>query len=169
MLAKIFRHSIYPRVSLFAAKLAAAVRGQLAFRVLGENIEPTLSQGAICRYRRVAFNEQLIRGCVVAFTVPDFEGQVVPSRVIAFGGESIKISAGRLFINELSIEEPYVRSGFAREDYSTYLPEQLVPEGRYFLLGDYRDVSKDSRYLGPIQHAAILGVVTGHETADTKR
>ena len=55
------------------------------------------------------------------------------------------------------------------EDYSTYLPEQLVPEGRYFLLGDYRDVSKDSRYLGPIQHAAILGVVTGHETADTKR
>jgi len=163
MLRQVFRHFVLPRASLAAARLSAAVRGQTAFRVLGENMEPTLPQGTICLYRRPDSDDQLVRGSVVAFIVPEFEGYVVPSRVVAVGGESIRIAAGKLFVNEQRVVEPYVKVGFATAEYSTELPPRVVPAGRYFLLGDYRDASKDSRHLGPILRAAILGLVTPHE------
>ena len=156
MLGKVLNHFVAPRVTLAAAKLSAALQGQAAFRVLGQNMEPTFPQGTICRYRRMGPAEQVIRGSVVAFTCPEFAGHVVPSRVLAVGGDTVQIEDGQLFVNGQKLAEPYVK-GTTSSEYTT--ESQVVPEGTYFLLGDYRDASKDSRHLGPVSRASILGLV----------
>lgn len=162
MLGKVLSHFVIPRTALAVAKLAALLAGQVAFRVQGQNMEPTLSQGSICRYRSISSKEQLARGNIVAFTHLEFVGHIVPSSVLAIAHDTIEIRAGEVLVNGEKIVEPYVRSNFALGEYSTELQKQTVPSGSYFLLGDYRDASQDSRYFGPVQKAAVLGLIAGH-------
>ena len=159
MLGKIFKHFVAPRAELAAERLAAKLRDQTAFRVLGQNMEPTLPQNSIAAYRTVPANERLERGTVIVFTVSEFAGQSVPSRIIAIEGDRVALRGGKLLVNEQHVLEPYVKTGFSSSEYSTEMAELEVPAGSCFVLGDYRDASKDSRILGPIPRSSILGIV----------
>ena len=158
MLWNIVTHFIEPQVNLAAAKLSAALRGQAAFRVIGQNMEPTLAQGTICRYRQMGANEQVARGSIVAFTTSEFAGHVVPSRVLAKGGDTVQIKGGQLLVNGQVLPEPYLRST-TPDEHPDELSPQVVPKECYFLLGDHRGASKDSRHFGPVPRSSLLGVV----------
>ena len=67
-------------------------------------------------------------------------------------GESIKIIDGIIYINGEKIEDKYASS--QTKDFSL---EETIPENTYFVLGDNRIVSNDSRYLGPIKKENIQG------------
>jgi signal peptidase I len=159
MLGKIFKHFIAPRADLAAAKMSAKSRGQTALRVLGQGMEPAIPKDTVIMYRSISSDELLERGTVVVIAIPEYGGHAVPCRLIAIEGDRVSLRSGKLLLNEQPVTEPYVQAGHASSDYSTDVTEIIVPAGTCFLLGDYRDASKDSRVLGPIPRKAILGAV----------
>ena len=96
---------------------------------------------------------------VVICRYPDRGGTNFVKRVVGLPGDRVAILDGHLFVNGERYEEPYIN-----DDYRTgsgYLfPEYTVPEGYYFVMGDHRNNSNDSRYIGPITRDMIMGKVT---------
>ncbi len=72
-------------------------------------------------------------------------------RVIGLPGETIKYSDGKLYINNKVINDPYYKDN--TEDFD----EVKIPEDNYFVMGDNRNNSKDSRIIGTIKKEDILG------------
>lgn len=92
------------------------------------------------------------------------ERKIIIKRIIAFGGDSVRISDGVVYLNGAPLDEPYVSDSNNRlkEDYPRGGGEITVPQGHVFFLGDNRDVSVDSRSdtYGTLSEDQILGVVT---------
>jgi signal peptidase I len=105
------------------------------------------------------------RGSIVAFKAPpEMEKQYV-KRVIGLPGEKIKIIEGTVYINGSVIEEPWiVNNSIFKEDnnsiyfteYSNY-SERTVPKGHYFVMGDNRNNSFDSRGWGFLSKDLLIG------------
>jgi signal peptidase I len=77
-------------------------------------------------------------------------------RVIGLPGERLQIFDGKIFINEKILEEYYLPYGVLTEPDKTY----TLGENNYFLMGDNRPVSNDSRYFGPVEKRFIVGQAT---------
>jgi signal peptidase I len=95
------------------------------------------------------------RGDIVVFhpPVPD-TGKSYIKRVVGVAGDRVRIDEGRVFVNGRQLEEPYVPEEYA--DVRTY-PEVKVPPDSYYLLGDHRTSSRDSRDFGPVDQQFIYG------------
>ena len=78
---------------------------------------------------------------IVIFKYPDDESVDYLKRIIGLPGETVEIISGKVYINGELLDEPYL----SEESTGDYGPYQ-VPEDSYFMLGDNRAVSKDSRY-----------------------
>lgn len=83
------------------------------------------------------------RGDIVIFHLPDDESQNYLKRIIGLPGETIEIKDGKVYIN--NSEEPLQEDYLKEEPYGDYGPYE-VPENCYFMLGDNRNISLDSRY-----------------------
>ena len=81
------------------------------------------------------------RGDIIIFKFPDDESQIFIKRVIGLPGEPMQIVEGELFIDGELIEEDYIKDSM-RGNYGPY----EVPDNSYFVLGDNRNVSEDSRF-----------------------
>jgi signal peptidase I len=94
------------------------------------------------------------RGDVVVLRPPltVSEGDEFIKRIIGLPGEKIMISGGRVYINDKLLNEPYIASsvitngGFFLVNNADY----IVPTDKYFVMGDNREHSSDSRYWGPV-------------------
>lgn len=75
-------------------------------------------------------------------------------RVIAVPGDTIEIKSGVVFVNDEILDEPYINTVTNHDVELT-----VIPEGTYFMMGDNRYVSLDSRQLGPIEADRIIGKV----------
>lgn len=94
-------------------------------------------------------------GDVIAFAYPPDPGYADLKRIVASGGSSVEIRAGDLYVDGKKVDEPYRHDSdhtSARDMRRTQLP----PDG-YFVLGDNRDVSEDSRNYGAVARASIIG------------
>lgn len=81
-------------------------------------------------------------------------------RVIGLPGETVEYRQGQLYINDQMTEESYLQQ--MQDEAGHPITENLkvkVPEGQYFILGDNREHSLDSRELGPIEEKAILSEI----------
>jgi len=108
------------------------------------SMEPTIMTGDRIFGNRLAYtNEDPKRGDIVIFKFPDDESQLFIKRVIGEPGDIIWIKAGKVYINgsKEPLDEPYVKN----PDNFDFGPYQ-VPENSYFMLGDNRAKSADSRY-----------------------
>lgn len=94
-------------------------------------------------YRLAYINDEPQRGDIVIFKYPDDERQLFIKRVIGLPGDTVTIIDGKVYINdsEEALNEPYI----AQEMIGSFGPYN-VPEGHYFMLGDNRNYSRDSRF-----------------------
>ena len=94
------------------------------------------------------------RGDTVVFWYPADPTKSYIKRVIGIPGDLVAISGGVVSVNGTPLEEPYVPDLF--RDSNSY-PPMRVPNGHYFVLGDHRSSSNDSRNWGPVPREAIYG------------
>ena len=77
-------------------------------------------------------------------------------RVVGLPGDTVELRQGYLYINGEKYDEPYIRDEYRSGSGSTYGPE-VVPEGHFFVMGDHRNNSNDSRAQGAITRDMIVG------------
>jgi signal peptidase I len=128
--------------------------------VVGSSMVPTLHEKGRYLLNRWAFrNREPQRNDVVVIRDPGDHGFSV-KRVVAVAGESIYFKNGKVYVNGNELEEPYLLPGTHTFTYSK-VHEQFITCGRdqYFVLGDNRVVSIDSRSYGPVSREDILGLI----------
>ena len=129
-------------------------------KVVGESMRPTLQNSQQYLLNRWAlYLRSPHRSEIVVIRDPTDHGLSV-KRVVALGGEQVLLKNGFIFVNGRRLPEPYLEPGtetFA----STYVREQLFQCGKdeFFVLGDNRNNSLDSRTYGPIPRQSILGLI----------
>ncbi|MGA7686994.1 MAG: signal peptidase I [Terriglobales bacterium] len=98
--------------------------------------------------------EPIQRGDIVVFRYPRDTTKSYIKRVIGVAGDRIRIENGQVFVNDEALDEDYVPNEYA--DARSY-PEVTVPANSYFVLGDHRTMSNDSRDFGPVNERFIYG------------
>ena len=98
--------------------------------------------------------EPIQRGDIVVFRYPRDTSKSYIKRVIGVAGDRIRIENGQVFVNDEALDEAYVPGEYA--DARSY-PEAVVPRNSYFVLGDHRTMSSDSRDFGPVNERYIYG------------
>jgi signal peptidase I len=94
------------------------------------------------------------RGDVVVFWYPRDRTKSFIKRVLGVPGDDIEIRYGSLYVNGRKIDEPYLKPEF--RDHESFRKE-TVPPGHYFVLGDHRNSSNDSRNWGYVSRDLIYG------------
>jgi len=124
-------------------------------KVEGTSMAPLLSdQERIFINKFVYRFEPIQRRDVVVFWYPLDRSKSFIKRVIGLPGESVEIRQGIVYVNGRAIDEPYVPVQY--EDMSDFGPVR-VPEDKYFVMGDHRISSNDSRVFGPVESKYIYG------------
>ena len=124
-----------------------------ATQVLGQSMEPNLhsSQRVVVEKVTYRFLHGPRRGDIVVIDLPEQTDMLI-KRVVALPGEEIDIRGGKVFIDGILLDEPYLsqpttgRSG-----------PVTVPEGYVFVMGDNRGASNDSRAFGPVELERVVG------------
>jgi signal peptidase I len=140
-----------------------------AFFIPSGSMETTLTKGDRVLVNKLSYDlHDVNRGDVIVFEKPPGEGGDIEDlikRVIALPGETVSFLDGRIYVDGLLLEEPYL------EPEVHNLPKQPipncdnppsvdtcdVPSGRVFVMGDNREASRDSRFFGPIEEDSIVG------------
>ena len=158
-----------------------------AFVIPTSSMSPTLVPGDRVLVTKLGLNAQTFhRGELVVFRNPVNRQQNYVKRIIGLPGETIEIRRGEVFINGQPLErtpiapvdegvdgkasvtgQVYIESAGDRQyrirydkpDSSAQLPPQTVAPDAYFVLGDHRDLSLDSREVGSVPHGLMIGIV----------
>ena len=139
---------------LFGWGAALFVLGKPVF-VVGTSMSPTLKDGDCVLLVCCLPWSPLARGDVVV--VRDGDGKAV-KRIVGLPGESIQLSEGRVIVNGFVLHEPYLPSTMltAASAKGTVF---TLGEGQYFVMGDNRMESVDSRNYGPVKASNIIGAI----------
>lgn len=97
----------------------------------------------------------LKRGEVVTFLYPKDRTKSYIKRIVGLPSETVEIRQGQTYINGQILDEPYVDDEYNQS--KPTFPPRLVPEYQYFVMGDNRDNSSDSRFWGTLDEKLITG------------
>ena len=124
-------------------------------KVEGTSMMPTLEDQERVFINKFVYRlEPIERGDVVVFRYPRDTSKSYIKRIIAVAGDRVKIEDGLVYVNDRQIAEIYVPQMY--EDVRSY-PETVVPPHSYFVMGDHRNLSNDSRDFGPVDESYIYG------------
>ena len=170
-----------PWFSPWLVFLALALAGFFCYRPLVNptgSMEDTILVGDQMLVNTVARHVQ--RGDLVVFEYPVDRKNIFVKRVVAMPGDRVHLDHKKLYVNGAAVDEPYARNKTTIVDYfrdnfprapnvRIYAPAEqmlkdnfregdiVVPAGKYFVLGDNRDYSLDSRYWGFVSQSEIIG------------
>lgn len=146
---RILKSTVYTLIIVAAVAALITTLVLPVVQIVGTSMEPTLTEGEIVILIKT---DHLKRGDLCAFS---YSNKILIKRVIGVPGDFVDIDAnGNVFINGELIREPYVTKK-SRGECDIELPYQ-VPENQYFLMGDRRDTSIDSR-------STVIGCVTAEQ------
>ena len=138
----------------------AILLGYETFRLPTRSMAATLIPGDYIVVDTWTYQEKPpATGDVVVFRNP-LDGRYFTKRIIGMPGEKVSIRRGVVSINGRALQEPYVLPSNNRLTSNKDFSDWTVPSGHYFMLGDNRDHSNDSRVWGFLSTDAILGKVT---------
>jgi signal peptidase I len=124
-------------------------------KVEGTSMAPLISDQERIFINKLVYRfEAISRGDVVVFWYPNDRTKSFIKRVVGLPGEIVEIRQGRVYVNEKLIEEPYILPAYL--DSNSFGPFR-VPPRQYFVMGDHRDSSNDSRMFGPVPAEYIYG------------
>lgn len=134
-------------------------------RVSGTSMQPTFEDNN----RMIAVrNFTPKRNDVVALIAPkaanDVPGSVYIKRVIGLPGDKLVSKNDKMYVNGKLISEPYLNNKYKKADndagqtYTTNFTVK-VPKGYYWVMGDHRDISRDSHIFGPVKRKNLMGKV----------
>ena len=136
-----------------AVGLAMIVRAAMhIYSIPSASMSPTLEVGdqiVVTRY----FGREPERGHVIVFESPSDSRELLVKRVIGVPGDLIDSRLGRVRIGTHTLPEPYLR----RQAATGAIESQLIPQNSYYVLGDNRDESIDSRNWGVVSGDRIVG------------
>ena len=129
-------------------------------KIKGNSMEPNYHDGEYLLTDKLTYRlKDPARGDVIVFKPPVSQDEEYIKRIIALPGETISIKDGKYYINGKQLQESYIPSSIYTNGKS-YLPnntEKTVPSNSYFVSGDNRESSSDSRYWGFIGRESITG------------
>jgi signal peptidase I len=161
-------------VVLIALGVAIVVRVYVVqtFFIPSASMEPTLMVGDRILVDKLSYHLHGVgRGDIVVFARPPLEPATpgindLVKRVIGLPGETVTFSGGRVWIEGRPLREPWLPKGTVTTYTGGNIPGCLpaaqgckVPPGHYFVMGDNRGDSEDSRFFGPIPRSLIVGRV----------
>jgi signal peptidase I len=128
-----------------------------AFYIPSGSMLPTLEENDRVLVNKLSYDlHDVSRGDIVVFETPSpAEGQIrdLIKRVVGLPGETVEVRDGHVLIDGRTLQEPYLASGVTTGP----LEPQKVPPDHYFVMGDNRANSRDSRFFGPINESLIVG------------
>ncbi len=152
--AAVLRSTVYTLITVAAVAVLVATLWLPVLQIYGSSMTPTLRDGEIVFSVKTSDFEV---GEVVAFY---YNNKILVKRVICGPGDWVDIDEeGTVYVNNVPIEEPYVKEKALGECNIT-LPYQ-VPDGRYFVMGDHRSTSVDSRStaVGCVSDEQVVGKI----------
>ena len=150
-------------VLVVAVLVAVGIRTYVVqtFFIPSASMEPTLMVGDRILVDKLSYHLHAVhRGDIVVFATPPGEDagpdvKDLVKRVIGLPGETISSAGGQVVINGKPLQEPWLAAGVV----TTGITPQKIPPGEYFVMGDNRSDSQDSRFFGPIHGNIIVGRV----------
>lgn len=148
--------------------LAALIRFVLFTPIVvdGESMMPTLESGERMIVNKLNYKVgDIQRFDIVVFHAPEKKDYI--KRVIGVPGDTLEYKNDQLYINDKKVNETYLQDyknkivdgGTLTEDFSLldYTGKKIIPKGYYFVMGDNRRNSKDSRHIGLVSEEKIVG------------
>lgn len=121
-------------------------------RVVGPSMKDTLMDGDIMLLDKISYRfSDIDRFDIV---VIKYDNELIIKRVLGMPGDTIEVINNKLYINGEEQNEPYLATGTVTDDFSLY---EAIPDDSYFVLGDNRENSKDSRIIGLVSRDSIVG------------
>ncbi len=150
----VLRSTVYTLITVAAISILVATLWLPVLRIYGGSMTPTLQDGEVVLSVKTS---DMRPGDVVAFY---YNNKILVKRVICGPGDWINIEEdGTVYVNEVRLEEPYLTEK-ALGECNIELPFQ-VPDGRFFVMGDHRSTSVDSRNtaVGCVAQEQIVGKI----------
>jgi signal peptidase I len=158
----------YAILALVAIGVALLVQAFLVkpYRIPSPSMEDTLLIGDRVLVDRLTWRfSEPERGDIVVFH-PPYGGNVLIKRIIGMPGDELSLRDGQLYVNGQALDEPYIRQTadgpvptepFVTGQAWALAEPYVVPEGSYFMMGDNRTNSGDSRDFGPVRREQLVG------------
>jgi len=150
----VLRSTVFSLITVAAVAVLVATLWLPVLQIFGSSMTPTLQDGDIIFSVK---SSELVPGDIVAFY---YNNKILIKRVVATPGDWVDMDPdGTVYVNGRELEEPYLQEKHFG-DADIELPYQ-VPEGKFFVLGDHRATSVDSRHtaVGCVSQEQIVGKI----------